>query len=68
MAELGSGACGEAARMVAVTVEGPLWYGGMNLPQSIFVKKIAGKENFDKLRILKMIKESLSSLSHIKML
>lgn len=33
----------------------------MNLPQRIFVKKIVGKGDFDKLQILKMIKESLTS-------
>lgn len=34
---------------------------GMNLPQRILVKEIIGKRDFDKLQILKMIKESLSS-------
>lgn len=47
---------------------GLLWCTGMNLPQRIFCKKIVGKENFDKLLILKMIEEPVSSLGHIKML
>lgn len=40
---------------------GLLGYRGMNLPQRIFVKKIIGKGDFDKLQILKTMKESLSS-------
>lgn len=67
-AEPVSGACEEAARVVAVAVGGLLWCGGASLPQRIFVKKIVGKENFDKLQMLKMIKESLLSLSHTEML
>lgn len=39
---------------------------GPHLPQRRLVKKIVGKANFDK--ILETIKESLSSLSHIKTL
>lgn len=47
--------------MVAVTAGRLLGYRGMNLPQRTFAKKIAGKGDFDKLQILKMIKETLSS-------
>lgn len=47
--------------MVAVTAGGLLGYRGMSAPQRIFVKEIIGKGDFDKLQILEMIKESLSS-------
>lgn len=47
--------------MVAVTAGGLLGYRRMNPPQRIFVREIVGKGDFDKLQILKMIKESLSS-------
>lgn len=44
------------------------WETGPDLPQRVLLKKIVGKANFDKLQFLEAIKESLSSLSHIKTL
>lgn len=43
MAERVRGACGEAAHVVAVTVGGLLWYGGMNLPQRLLIKLLERK-------------------------